>query len=183
MSHVVLVRHGRATAGWDADPDPGLDEVGHAQATAMAEALHLFGPLPLYTSPLRRCRETAAALERRWGVEAIVNPAVGEIESPSDDLAQRGAWLRGVMGGQWSEQADDLRAWRQRVIDGVLALEAEDAVVVSHFIAINAIVGEATGDDRVVTFAADNCSWSEVIVDAGRIEVVELGRQAPTIVQ
>ncbi len=29
---LVLVRHGRAAAGWDTHPDPALDDVGRAQA-------------------------------------------------------------------------------------------------------------------------------------------------------
>ena len=28
MTRVYLVRHGRAAAGWDTDPDPGLDALG-----------------------------------------------------------------------------------------------------------------------------------------------------------
>ena len=28
MARLYLVRHGRATGGWDVDPDPGLDDVG-----------------------------------------------------------------------------------------------------------------------------------------------------------
>ena len=34
-----LVRHGRAAAGWDDDPDPPLDDVGREQADAVAERL------------------------------------------------------------------------------------------------------------------------------------------------
>ena len=183
MAHVVLVRHGRAAAAWDEDLDPGLDEVGRRQADDMAGALALFGPLPLLSSPLRRCRETAAALERRWGVQAIVNEHVGEIQSPDDaDVAARGTWLRSVMGGRWSEQPGSLLAWRERVLDAVRGLD-EDSVVVSHFIAINAVVGAAMGDDRVVVFAPDNCSRTEVNVEDGRITVVELGGQGATRVQ
>ena len=33
-----------------------------------------------------------------------------------------------------------------------------DTVVVSHFIAINAVIGSATGDDRLVVCSLDNCS-------------------------
>ena len=74
MATIRLVRHGRATGGWDADVDPGLDELGVAQAAALAD---LLGPLgdaagrrALVTSPMRRCRETAAPLAARWGVDA-----------------------------------------------------------------------------------------------------------------
>ncbi|HEX4979320.1 MAG TPA: histidine phosphatase family protein [Acidimicrobiales bacterium] len=184
MGHVVLVRHGRAAAAWDADADPGLDEAGLRQAEQMASALVLFGPLPLYSSPLRRCVETASALGARWGVEPVVDPDVGEVEAPTSELAERGAWLRGFMQQAWSEQPPELQAWRARVVDAVRRIGSEgDAVVVSHFVAINAVVGQATRTDRVVCFAPDNCSRTEVRVDGDVLEVVELGGQARTLVQ
>jgi broad specificity phosphatase PhoE len=168
------VRHGKAAAGWSDDLDPGLDDVGRQQAEAMADRLHLFGPLPLYSSPLRRCYETAEALGDRWGVEPIVTPDVGEVESPTPDLTARGEWLQGFMRSTWAAQPAELHAWRGRVVDFVRSLQG-DAVVVSHFIAINAVVGAATGDDRIISFAPDNCSVTEVKVEGGRLEVVELG--------
>ena len=176
----MLVRHGKAAAGWTDDLDPGLDEAGREQALAMADRLHLFGPLPLYSSPLRRCYETASALGDRWGVEPIVTPDVGEVESPTPDLAARGEWLRGFLRSTWAGQPDDLLAWRRRVIDFVLSLEGQDAVVVSHFVAINTAVGAATGDERILSFAPDYCSVTELKVEGGRLEVVELGGTAPT---
>lgn len=180
MGHVVLVRHGKAAAGWSDDLDPGLDDLGRQQAEAMADSLYLFGPLPLYSSPLARCYETATALGDRWGVEPIVAPEVGEVESPDPDLAARGAWLRGFLAGKWSEQPTELWAWRERVVDFLLGLEDQDSVVVSHFVAINAAVSWATGDDRVVVFAPDNCSRTELKIEGGRLEVVELGVTAQT---
>jgi broad specificity phosphatase PhoE len=180
VGHVVLVRHGKAAAGWSDDLDPGLDDLGRQQAEMMADALHLFGPLPLYSSPLLRCYETAEALGDRWGVEPEVTPAVGEVESPTADLAERGTWLRGFMGSTWSQQLPELVAWRDRVVDFLLSIGDQDAVVVSHFVAINAAVGAATGDDRVIVFAPDNCSRTEVKVEGGRLEVVELGVTAST---
>ena len=183
MSHVVLVRHGRAAAAWDAHADPGLDEVGWQQAGFLADALQLFGPLPLVTSPLARCRDTATPLAERWGVEPVVDPRVGEIESPTPDLQERGRWLREVMAGSWDDLPADLQEWRGRVIEALLDLEREDAVVVTHFVAINAVVGEATGDRRVVCFAPDHCSRTEVRVEGGRLELVELGGQARTLVR
>jgi broad specificity phosphatase PhoE len=183
VSHVVLVRHGKAAAGWSEDPDPGLDDLGRQQAVAMADRLHLFGPLPLWSSPLRRCVETAEALSDRWGVEPAISADVGEVESPTPDLAERGVWLRSFMGGRWSDQPPELVAWRQRIVDFLLGTEGQDCVVVSHFVAINAAVSMATGDDRTVVFAPDNCSITELKVEGGRLEVVELGGEARTFVK
>lgn len=175
MSRLYLVRHGKAAAGWGDDVDPGLDDVGHAQAEAMADALAPLGPLPVVVSPLRRTRETAAALERRWNAEARIEPAVGEIESPTADLTEREAWLRALMQGSWGD-APDLDPWRRGVVDALLALD-EDTVVVSHFVAINVAVGHATKDDRVVCFVPDNCSITAMTNDGGVLRVVELGAE------
>ena len=176
-----MVRHGQAAAGFSDDLDPGLSELGRAQAEAAADALAGTGPLPIVTSPLRRCRETAAPLGTRWGVEPVVDVAVGEIVSPDPGLEARHAWLREVMGGPWSALAAEQRAWRQTVIDRISTFDV-DTIVFSHYMAINVVVGAATDDDRLVCFAPDNCSWSVFDVDAGKIRVVELGRQANTTV-
>ena len=151
----------------------------------MASSLVLFGPLPLYSSPLRRCIETAEALSSRWGSDVIVDPHVGEVESPDEDLTARGAWLKTFMRQEWRDQPAELTAWRDRVIHAVRRIGREgDAIVVSHFVAINAVVGHATGSDRIVSFAPDNCSRTEVKVgDDGSFELVELGGQARTLVQ
>lgn len=181
---VTMVRHGQAEAGFSDDLDPGLSELGRQQAEAAADALASTGPQPIVCSPLRRCRETAEALARRWGTEPVVDPAVGEIVSPADaaGLDARGAWLRQAMQGSWAELGEEHRLWRRSVLDAVVGFEV-DTVVHSHFVAINVVVGAATGDDRLVCFMPDNCSWSTFDVDGDNITVVELGRQATTEVR
>jgi broad specificity phosphatase PhoE len=60
----------------------------------------------------------------------------------------------------------------------------EDTVIFSHFIAINAVIGAATGDDRVVIASLDNCSVSEFEVDStGRITLVRSGGEADTLIR
>ena len=183
MTRLYLVRHGQAAAGYDRDLDPGLDEMGRAQAEAMADALEERGPLPMIVSPLRRTRETAAVLERRWGVTARVDPIVGEIPS-QEQLEQRGEWLRRVLQGTWAETVPPLRRWRDDLVGALAGLgEGEDVVVVTHYVSINAAVGAATGDDRLVCFRPGNCSITVLESSAGRLRVVELGEQAVTAVR
>lgn len=181
MAHrLVLVRHGKAAAGWGEVPDPGLDDTGRAQAEALADALAPGRPQPVVVSPLRRTRETAAPLEARWGVRARVEPGVGEIARPATARTDSPAWLAEVMASRWGELGPELAAWRRRVVDALLAL-GEPAVVVTHFVAINVAVGEATGDDRVACFSPANCSRTAVEVVDGRLVLVELGAEAPTV--
>ena len=179
MSRIYLVRHGRAAAGWGAHVDPGLDDVGRAQAEAMAKQLAAKGPLPLIASPLRRTRETAAALERQWKTEARIEPRVGEIPSPVEDLAARAEWLRGIMQRRWPELDEPLGQWREAAIAALRAL-TEDTIVVSHYIAINAAVGSALGDQRVTCFRPDHCSCTVLDVVDRDLVLIELGAQAAT---
>ena len=180
---IYLVRHGQPLARYDQDHDPGLDDVGRAQAEAVATELAPLGPLPVVTSPLRRTRETALPLEREWRVTASVEPAVGEISAPSDDLAERSAWLLEILRGRrrWSELDDARRQWRDGVVHALLSLDA-DTVVVTHYIAINAAVGVATGDDHVVNFRPDNCSRTLLESDGRSLRLIELGRERETVV-
>jgi len=179
MSRIYLVRHGRAAADWGSHVDPGLDDVGRGQAEAMAEVLAPKGPLALVASPLRRTRETAAALERQWKIRARIEPRVGEIPSPVEDLAGRAEWLRGVMQRRWPELGEPLQRWRQAVIEALQAL-SEDTVVVSHYVAINAAVGAALGDERVTCFRPDHCSCTVTEVTDGKLVLVELGAEGAT---
>ncbi|CAN5797331.1 hypothetical protein BH24ACT3_BH24ACT3_14410 [soil metagenome] len=180
---LTLVRHAHAAAGYGDHPDPGLDDVGRAQAERVAAALAHSGPLPLVVSPLRRTLETAASLAARWASDLTIDRTVGEIRPPIEDLAGRRAWLADAMAGSWSDLDDASRRWRDEVLASVRA-QPGDAVVVTHFIAINAIVGSATHDDRVVCFAPGNGSCTIVEVDGtGRLQVIELGAEAVTEVR
>lgn len=179
MARLHLVRHGRATAGWDADRDPGLDAVGLGQAEAVAARFAAGERLALVSSPLRRARETAAPLERLWADAARIEPAVAEIPSPSADLVARGAWLRAAMEGSWADLGAEYQAWRAAVAAALARLE-RDCVVFSHFIAINAAVGVAIGDDRLVCFRPDNGSVTTFETEGGILRLIALGDQAGT---
>lgn len=174
-----MVRHGKAAAGFDSHLDPGLDEVGRSQAIVTADALAPLGPMPIVSSPLARAQETAAPLAERWGVAPIIEPRVAEIPSPSDDLAERAAWLRGVMVDRWANLSAELHDWRQAMIDCVGAYR-DDCVVFCHFIAINVVVGAATGAEEMITFRPDNGSVTTIRADGRQLEVIELGVEAST---
>lgn len=183
MTLVRLVRHGRAAAGWDADPDPGLDDLGRRQAEEVAALLVGHGPAPIVTSPLRRCRETAAPLAAAWSVETVVDPAVAEIPSPDGvPMGERVDWLRAAMRGTWSDLGPRYTDFRDGVAARIAACTVP-TVVFSHFVAINAVIGAATGDDRLVIRSLDNCSVTVVEVDGGRLRLVEGGHEADTLIR
>jgi broad specificity phosphatase PhoE len=182
MARLILVRHGRAAAGWE-EEDPGLDDVGREQVAAMTAILVPLGARPVLCSPMRRCRETAAPLAEAWGVEVAVEPAVTELPSPSGVATRdRPAWLRRATRGTWADLDDEHRLYRAGVL-ARLAEVAEDSVVVSHFLAINVVVGAALADERVVVLRPDNASRTVVDVDDTGFHLVEGGEEADTLIR
>lgn len=181
MPTITLVRHGKAAAGWE-DADPPLDDVGRAQAEAMAAAIG-GAPRPLFVSPLRRTRETANALERLWAIDAVVEPRVGEVVAPTADLNERMVWLRAFLSDTYAAAGPHYEAWRDSVLDTLRALP-DGAVVVTHFVAINAAIGKAWADERVTCQPVDNCSRTVIEIDPSTDDwrVVELGAAAQTVV-
>ena len=178
MTRIYLVRHGKAAAGFDGHLDPGLDETGEREARDAAKALAPLGPLALLSSPLARAMETAAPLAALWEREPVIEERVAEIPSPTEDLTVRSRWLRSMMAGRWSD-VPELREWRRGLVNCLHGLR-EDTVIFSHFIAINAAVGEATGDDRVVCFRPNNGSITIIETDGHALTLLELGDQADT---
>jgi broad specificity phosphatase PhoE len=181
MTRLLLVRHAHPSANWDRDLDAGLDELGEQQAHALADALAPGRPRPVRTSPLRRTRETAVPLAARWGVAVDIERAVGEIPSPVDDLAMRGQWLREVLAGRWTDATPALLQWRTALLEALVAIEVP-TVVVSHYVAINAAVGAATGDDRLISFSPGHASVTELVVEDGQLHLVALGAEATTAI-
>lgn len=177
---IYLIRHGEPDGAYGVHPDPGLTELGGRQAFAAAEALAAAGAKRAITSPLARSRQTAAQFEKLMETHARIETGVGEIITPAG-IADRATWLRGVMAGTWAEAGPELEAWRKSVLAAVERLPDETAVF-SHFIAINAVVGLLTGDDRVVVFRPGHASITKLSRVGGRLRVAELGSEAATVV-
>lgn len=179
MATVVLVRHGEAAAGFAGHHDPGLSLLGKNQAERTAQELESIGPLPIFSSPLKRAQETAQPLSKLWNTKVEIETRVAEIPSPSDDLSERAEWLQKVMAGTWLELPEDLQAWREELLDCVQRA-SQDCVMFSHFVAINLLVGAAKDDPRMVVFRPNNASITKFTNDNGNLVVHELGREAST---
>jgi broad specificity phosphatase PhoE len=78
-TYVLLVRHGLPEV--DGSKDPGLSEVGRAQALALADHLAPEHLTAAYSSHLRRAQETAAPLAERLGLAVVLDPELREWES------------------------------------------------------------------------------------------------------
>ena len=189
MPRIYLVRHAKPAAAWGDDPDPGLDALGVTQATAVARHLaQAMERAPVYTSPLRRCRETALPLCELWQCAATVLPSVAEIPPPRLDPAARREWLTAGMLGTWRELQErappgsiDYLQWRRSVVDALLVVP-RDCVIYTHYVAINVAAGAAQRREQVVCFRPDHASVTVLDTSAHGLRLVELGREAQTAV-
>ncbi|WP_084725615.1 histidine phosphatase family protein [Streptacidiphilus melanogenes] len=112
LTILLLLRHGETALTPErrfsgvGGADPGLSEVGRSQAARAAGSTLLVaaGVEAVVCSPLRRCRQTAAVVARRLGLEVVVEEGLRE--------ADFGDW-DGLTSAEVQERfPEDLRAWR-----------------------------------------------------------------------
>jgi probable phosphomutase (TIGR03848 family) len=169
MATVILVRHGRSTAntsGILAGRAAGvsLDEVGREQARTTAERLSVVPVVEVVSSPLERCRQTAAAIvaaqagtPRRSTARGITECDYGDWQGRElKSLAKEPLWK--VVQTQPSAAAfpggESLTAMQARAVAAVrrhdAAVEAEHGpgavwVAVSHGDVIKSLLADALG--------------------------------------
>jgi 2,3-bisphosphoglycerate-dependent phosphoglycerate mutase len=198
MTTVLLIRHGRTTAntsGVLAGRSSGveLDEVGTKQAAAAGERI---SPIPLralLSSPLRRCRQTAAALHhaRSDGLtptieQGLIECGYGDWTGRSlKDLAKEKLWqtvqqqpsaVRFPGGESMVEMASRavgcVRSWDATLTESY----GGDAIwaAVSHGDVIKAILADALG------LHLDQ--FQRIMVDPASISVIRYTSTRPYVV-
>ena len=183
-SRLYFVRHGRAEAGWDTAVDPELDALGHQQSREIAQQLAPLGPMNVVTSPLKRCQQTAQPLCEAWMTRPVIRHEVAEIPSPEGvSIPDRVEWLRLAMSGTWESLGPRYTKFRDELVNFVSRL-SNDTVIVSHFVAINAIIGKIKNDDHLVLYRLDNCSITTIECDGqGELKLIQSGREADTLIR
>jgi len=185
-SLVYLIRHARPSATWgEGAEDPGLDDLGIAQARAAAHQL-LSAPIAarprgIVSSPMRRCLETAKPLADALDLTVEIDPLVGEIPTPAHLApSERPAWLASAMAGRWGEIRGDLDydAWRKGVAAAVG--RRPQVAIFSHFVAINAVISVVTRTDQVIGFRPGHASITSLAVEAEGLRLISLGVEAST---
>ncbi len=184
---IALVRHGRASAGWDTAVDPGLDDLGRDQADVAAKKLdQIFAgqQVEIVSSPLLRCQQTAKSFADLRTTPVRICAEVAEIPSPSGvEMSSRVDWLRAAMQGTWADLGGEYVEFRDLVIKFVRSRETS-TVIFSHFVAINAVIGALVGDDRVVIRSLDNCSITLLDRDADcNLSIAQSGHEADTLIR
>ena len=112
---LLIIRHGLPVriddAGGPADPE--LSEEGHAQARRLAEWLRHESIDAVFTSPMRRARQTAAPLAEAFGLSPIVDDELAEFDRgqhfyvPIEELkAARDPRYEQLMKGEYMDEVD-----------------------------------------------------------------------------
>jgi broad specificity phosphatase PhoE len=161
---IVLVRHGSTDQNLRGlllgRADPSLSTEGVEQSAALAALLEREGrPARIVSSPLRRTRETAAAIAAPWGMTVDDEPGLLEMdygewdERPLADIP-RDVWERWHADPDFAPPGgESLREVQRRVSDTMVALQRESSadgrlIAVSHVSPIKAAVlwGLGLGD-------------------------------------
>lgn len=156
---LLLIRHGRTAANASkrlaGRLDDPLDELGLAQAAALGRRLAELPRAGLYTSPLSRARQTAAALGRAEVIEALAEMDHGELEGVTGEVVR--ARYPEVLRAWASDPADapipggeTLRQCRDRTMAALDAIAARHrpgppVLVVGHKMALGSVVLTARG--------------------------------------
>lgn len=184
MTELLLLRHALPLSG---HADPGLSEVGRAQAERVAQWLTGSNIDALVTSPLRRARETAAPIEAALGLTAEVDDELREweIDDPTyvyeavEDMAPNDPRLVAVAEGRYDDfvpQLDVVAFQRRTVlaIEDVFARhrEGQRILVSSHGGFISAYLAHIIGARQVMWFNADYTGISRVVrLESGRVVI------------
>ncbi len=190
-AELFIVRHGDAIPGPDEIIPSGLyddlplSNTGREQAQALAERLSSLSFAAMYSSPLRRCLETAAPLAERLGMTPVIVPGIqeirlgevrplptdsGDLEALTKALQARQVDIVRIAGatGNWDaiEGSESSGAFRQRVVEGMDGIAGKHigqrVAIFCHGGVINAYVAEVLGLAREFFFPAANTSITVV---------------------
>lgn len=174
---LLLIRHAlplRVEAD-EGRADPSLSDEGRRQAKLLAAWLERERLDAVYSSPLRRARETAVPLAEAIGVPIVVIDELAEWDRdssmyiPLEELKASGhpAW-EAMARGDWSALGIDPVAFAQRVITAIDGIAREHpgarVAVVCHGGVINAYTAAVAGVDRLLWFSPGYTSVSRVLV-------------------
>ncbi|MBE3561263.1 MAG: histidine phosphatase family protein [Ktedonobacteraceae bacterium] len=194
-AELFLIRHGDAIPEADEIIPSGiynnlpLSKKGREQARVLAERLKYLHFDAAYSSPLRRCQETAAPLLEALGLQATIVEDIREVQTRSgtqipevqdgDDLsiltralhARQAEMTRiAALTGHWNDviMGETSAGFRRRVveaIDGIAKRHRGARVLVfAHGGVINAYAAEALGLERDFFFPCANTSITIVRV-------------------
>lgn len=175
---VFLVRHGRTVLNAQDRlrglADPPLDEVGVAQAEAVAAALDAQDVVAVHSSPLGRAVATAQVIAARFGINAMADPRFNDRDYGPWTGHERAAVIAqfgSVSAAPGVESTDSVLARVRPALDAVRR-DGHAVVVVSHDAVISPLVHAI---DPAIDAVIPTGSWSELRWQDGEWTVVSAG--------
>jgi probable phosphoglycerate mutase len=186
---LILVRHGlpvrtEAVQGAPATPpDPELSPIGRRQAGRLASGLAGERIEAVYSSPLRRARQTVEPLAARLGLPIVIDSEMHEIDIgedsyiPSEELLPgdpRTQMWRAVLADQRSELVTAFRARIGTAIDAIATRHPGQTVLIGgHAGVITAALTNLLGVQQTFSFVVDYASVTRVRIRRdGRLGVL-----------
>ena len=168
--NLLLIRHAEPDSTQGPRPDPPLSAGGREQAEALAGWLVGEPLAAVYTSPLRRARETASFLSSTPVALDGLAEVGGAGEYTAAEVMRRNGDPRyaALLSGDLEVYDLDLAGFRATVvaaIDGVVARHpGETVAVVSHAGVINGYLGAHLGiESRLIWSAIDYTGVTRVL--------------------
>ena len=176
MTTLLLARHGETD--WNRElriqgsSDIELNDLGRAQARALAQELEHIDLDAIYTSDLSRARATAEVVAASHGLDVTLDARLRERSFGSWEGLTREDVAALPDGAQHDGESDD--QVRERVLEAVQAIAdthpGEQVLVVSHGGALNTLWHHALGE-RVERWA--NCAVYKLAVREGEFIAVD----------
>lgn len=192
-AELFIVRHADAIPGEDEIIPSGiyddlpLSRLGREQAHALARRLDNITFDAIYSSPLRRCLETAAPLVERAGttpiiVEDLKEIRLGDVRPLPDDGKDLAALTKALQerqvdivrmagqAGSWDTipGSEPSKAFRKRVVEAVDEIarnhRGQRVLVFAHGGVVNAYIAEVLGLEKDFFYPAANTSITIVRV-------------------
>ncbi len=186
-----IIRHGDAIPETD-EIIPGgiyddlpLSAIGRVQAEAVGERLNKISFDAIYSSPLKRCLQTAAPLVQRTGLQPTIIPGIKEIQQGelfslkdldkaalTERLRERQEHVIRLAGtsGSWDsiEGSESSKAFRKRVVASLDEIArnhiGQRVAIFAHGGVVNAYVAEVLGLEKDFFYPAANTSITVVRV-------------------
>lgn len=186
--NLLLVRHAEPDTAGGPRPDPPLSARGRAQASTLARWLADGELAAVYSSPLRRARETAGFLSPDpMTVDGLSEiGGAGEYVAAEDLRRNRDPRYQALISGDLALYGTDVELFRAAVveaIDGIVDQHpGETVAVVSHAGVINAYLGVHLGiEKRLIWSALDYASVTRVIANRDGVRTISaLNEKAST---
>ena len=181
MATLILARHGETDwnrdGRWQGHADRPLNELGREQAGALAATLADEPVAAVYSSDLRRARDTAAIVARTHGLGVEVDPRLREIERRYPGYVER--WPPD--DGKPFPRGETYAAMGERVVRALTEIAErhaeETVVVILHGGPIRSALAHAAG----ITYAEQrerrghlaNCDVLRIAVQEGAFTPVD----------